>query len=165
MNSLSNTSAPFDAGTLKSPPLAAQVREGAPAPRARLFGWLKNLLFIAMNLSCLAIFFVTPDLVSAILFALFFVGRMLGVTAGYHRLFRASARFKTSRWFQFALACVGCSSMQKGPLWWVSQHRLHHEYTDQKEDPHSPIVTNFWSGPCRLDYERRARRNVLAHRS
>jgi stearoyl-CoA desaturase (delta-9 desaturase) len=29
-------------------------------------------------------------------------------------------------------------SVQKGPLWWAANHRQHHKYADQPEDPHSP---------------------------
>src|SRR5436190_24150556 len=46
----------------------------------------------------------------------------LGITAGMHRYFSHHA-FKTSRWFQFVLACAGCAALQKGPLWWAIHHR------------------------------------------
>lgn len=69
-----------------------------------------------------------------------FVG--LGVTAGFHRGLAHHA-FKTSRLFQFLLAAAGCAALQKGPLWWVAQHRLHHKHSDTEDDPHSPVVKNF----------------------
>ncbi len=72
-----------------------------------------------------------------------YVIRMFGITAGYHRYF-AHRAYSTSRWFQFAIAWLGCSAMQKGPLWWAVHHRNHHKYSDQDADPHSPIVRSFW---------------------
>jgi len=72
-----------------------------------------------------------------------YVIRMFGITAGYHRYF-AHRAYRTSRWFQFAIAWLGCSAMQKGPLWWAVHHRNHHKYSDQDADPHSPIVKSLW---------------------
>jgi len=69
--------------------------------------------------------------------------RMFGITAGYHRYF-SHRSYKTSRAFQFLLAWLGCSSVQKGPLWWASHHRKHHQHSDQEEDVHSPERMGFW---------------------
>ena len=69
--------------------------------------------------------------------------RMFGITAGYHRYF-SHRSYKTSRAFQFVLAWLGCSAVQKGPLWWASHHRKHHQHSDQEEDVHSPERMGFW---------------------
>ena len=69
-----------------------------------------------------------------------FIG--LGVTAGFHRCL-AHHSFKASRLVQFLLAAMGCAALQKGPLWWVAQHRLHHKHSDTADDPHSPVIENF----------------------
>ena len=74
---------------------------------------------------------------------MFYVVRMFGITGVYHRYF-AHRAYKTSRWFQFVLAWIGCSAMQKGPLWWAGHHRHHHKYSDTEDDPHSPIVKTVW---------------------
>jgi stearoyl-CoA desaturase (delta-9 desaturase) len=70
--------------------------------------------------------------------------RLLGITAGYHRYFAHKA-YKTSRAFQFVLAFLGCSAIQKGPLWWAAAHRRHHRYSDQPGDVHSPREGFYWS--------------------
>ncbi len=69
--------------------------------------------------------------------------RMFGITAGYHRYF-AHRSYKTSRVFQFVLAWLGCSALQKGPLWWAGHHRHHHLYSDTPDDPHSPLAGSLW---------------------
>lgn len=69
--------------------------------------------------------------------------RMFAITAGYHRYF-AHRSFKTSRAFQFVLAFIGASSMQKGPLWWAGHHRHHHRHSDRDEDIHSPRRDGLW---------------------
>jgi len=79
--------------------------------------------------------------VAAIPLVGFFVG--FGVTIGFHRFFAHHA-FKTSRPFQFLLAFAGSAALQKGLLWWVIHHRLHHRHSDEPDDPHSPVRDGFW---------------------
>jgi len=96
-----------------------------------------------MHVSCL---FVLLTGVSwgavAVCLAAFWV-RMFAVTAGYHRYF-AHRSFKTSRTFQFILAALGTTAVQKGVLWWAANHRVHHRYSDQEGDVHSPVQRGFW---------------------
>jgi len=75
--------------------------------------------------------------------ALYYV-RMASITIGYHRYF-AHRSFKTSRAFQFVLAFMSQTSMQRGVLWWTAHHRDHHRYSDTDKDVHSPKRGVFWS--------------------
>jgi stearoyl-CoA desaturase (delta-9 desaturase) len=71
--------------------------------------------------------------------------RMFGVTGGYHRYF-SHRSFRTSRAFQFVLAVLAMTSVQKGVLWWAAHHRLHHKMSDQPGDVHSVLHDGFvWS--------------------
>ncbi len=69
--------------------------------------------------------------------------RMFAITAGFHRYFSHRA-YKLSRVPQFLLALLGQTSAQKGVLWWASNHRHHHKYSDTPEDIHSPLQDGFW---------------------
>jgi len=69
--------------------------------------------------------------------------RMFALTGGYHRYF-SHRSYNTSRTFQFILGLLGCSAVQKGPLWWSAHHRRHHRFTDQEGDVHSPRRNGFW---------------------
>jgi stearoyl-CoA desaturase (delta-9 desaturase) len=75
--------------------------------------------------------------------ALYYV-RMASITIGYHRYF-AHRSFKTGRVFQFVLAFLSQTSMQRGVLWWTAHHRDHHKYSDTEKDVHSPMRGIFWS--------------------
>src|SRR5437763_12743807 len=101
--------------------------------------------FLGLHVACISVFFVKATPLALILcFVTYFI-RMFGITAGYHRYFSHRA-FKTSRWFQYVLAWLGCSALQKGPLWSAGNHRKHHRYSDQPEDPHSPRIRSLsWS--------------------
>jgi stearoyl-CoA desaturase (delta-9 desaturase) len=69
--------------------------------------------------------------------------RAFGLTAGYHRYF-AHRAYRTSRAFQLALAWLGASAAQLGPLWWAAHHRLHHRHSDTAQDVHSPHARSLW---------------------
>jgi stearoyl-CoA desaturase (Delta-9 desaturase) len=69
--------------------------------------------------------------------------RMFGVTGAYHRYF-SHRTYKTSRWFQFVLAMLAMTSVQKGVLWWAAHHRHHHRLSDQPGDTHSVKQDGFW---------------------
>lgn len=74
--------------------------------------------------------------------ALYFI-RMFFVTGVYHRYF-SHRTYKTSRWFQFFLAFMAETTVQKGVLWWAAHHRVHHRTSDTPADPHSMKLYGFW---------------------
>jgi stearoyl-CoA desaturase (delta-9 desaturase) len=69
--------------------------------------------------------------------------RCFAIGGIYHRYFSHQS-YKTSRWFQFVLAVLGCTTGQRGPLSWATSHRLHHQHADRDGDPHSPTLRGFW---------------------
>ncbi|MEZ5381670.1 MAG: acyl-CoA desaturase [Microthrixaceae bacterium] len=103
-----------------------------------------SIPFFLVHLSPLALFFTGISRTAVVLFVATYVGRMFFITAGYHRYF-AHRSYKTNRVFQFVLAFGGTMAMQKGPLWWAGNHRLHHRYSDTEADLHSPIKGFWWS--------------------
>jgi stearoyl-CoA desaturase (Delta-9 desaturase) len=119
----------------------------APLPEKPLASglpsWLKNAPFFTIHLLCLLVFVTGVDALSLTLCASLYLIRMFGITGGYHRYF-AHRAYKTSRVFQFVLAWIGCSALQKGPLWWCSHHRHHHRHSDTGEDVHSPYQPSLW---------------------
>lgn len=77
----------------------------------------------------------------AVTFALWFFCSWLylglGITAGYHRLLTHKS-YKVPTWLKYFITSGGYMSMMGGPINWVGVHRLHHQKSDQEEDPHSP---------------------------
>ncbi len=109
----------------------------------RTEGWwaqydvLPRTIYWGLHAACLLAFVVGVTTGNLLLLATTFFVRMFGITGGYHRYF-AHRAYRTGRVFQFALAALGCSAVQKGPLWWAAGHRRHHRYSDQPGDLHSP---------------------------
>ncbi|PYV44533.1 MAG: acyl-CoA desaturase [Acidobacteria bacterium] len=105
--------------------------------------FVRSLPFIGVHVACLAAFLTGVSWNAVLLCISLYVIRMFGITAGFHRYF-SHRTYHTSRFFQLLLALVGCSALQKGPLWWASHHRRHHQHSDQEEDVHSPERMGFW---------------------
>ncbi len=86
----------------------------------------------------LAVFYGISTAVLWICFAMFIVG-MLGMEVGCHRLFSHRA-FKTTDGVRVFLGIAACMATQGPVTSWVSNHRMHHAYTDRDGDTHSPHV-------------------------
>jgi stearoyl-CoA desaturase (Delta-9 desaturase) len=61
----------------------------------------------------------------------------LGVTVGFHRLFTHRS-FKTGPVLRLALGALGSAAVEGPLIEWVSNHRKHHQFSDDAGDPHSP---------------------------
>lgn len=105
--------------------------------------WVASIPFIAMHFVPLAMIWTGASVVDWVVCIAFYVVRMFGITAGYHRYF-AHRTYKVGRVLQFILAVLGSASAQKGVLWWAGHHRHHHKHSDDETDIHSPRQKGFW---------------------
>jgi stearoyl-CoA desaturase (delta-9 desaturase) len=98
--------------------------------------------FLIVHLATLGILWSGVTWTAAALCVGLYLLRMFAITAGFHRYF-SHRSYDTSRVFQFVLAFVSQTSLQKGVLWWSAKHRHHHKYSDTVEDVHSPSLHGF----------------------
>lgn len=69
----------------------------------------------------------------------------LSITCGAHRLY-AHVSYRAGKALQYTLLTL-FSAVFQGPMaWWRGKHRQHHRYTDQLDDPHSPVARSFFFG-------------------
>ncbi|MDA1314767.1 MAG: acyl-CoA desaturase [Acidobacteria bacterium] len=104
--------------------------------------WLRCIPFIAMHVACVAVFWTGASVAAVSTAVVLYVVRMFAITGFYHRYF-SHRSFKTSRWLQALMAWVGCTSVQRDPMWWASHHAHHHAHSDDPPDPHSPSQRGF----------------------
>jgi stearoyl-CoA desaturase (Delta-9 desaturase) len=117
--------------------------DATPEDKPEFMNVFKQAVFWLVHLVCIAAIWVGFSWTAfAVCMFLYFV-RMFAITAGYHRYF-SHRSYKTSRVFQFLLACLGASAAQKGPIWWASHHRHHHRHSDTPEDIHSPLINGIY---------------------
>ena len=98
--------------------------------------------FVLVHLACFGAIWTGVTWQAVIIAVALYWGRIFAIGAGYHRYFSHRA-YSTSRVFQFILAVVCQSTLQKSVLWWAAKHRHHHLHSDTEADVHSPRHTGF----------------------
>ncbi len=80
-----------------------------------------------------------------------YFGRMLAITAFYHRYFShktfqivAEERTLLHAAIELLFGCAAMTSLQRSVLWWAYWHRRHHQDADTPQDVHSPHDLGFW---------------------
>jgi stearoyl-CoA desaturase (delta-9 desaturase) len=114
------------------------------APRSDLprLNAIHTFLIVSLHVFGLLGLWFLPRPVDIALFLSTYLVTCLGVGVGYHRLLTHRG-YVCGRWLRRLLTWMGCASLQGGPSWWVSIHRLHHQTVDREGDPHSPLVGFF----------------------
>ncbi len=111
-------------------------------PSAHRVDWPRIVPFVLMHLACLSVFLVGFSWIAFGVMVSLYLMHMFIITAFYHRYF-SHRSFKTSRAFQLLMAVLGCTAVQRSPLWWAAHHRHHHAHSDQEADSHSPHQHGF----------------------
>src|SRR4029453_9484873 len=119
----------------------------SPASRYSKLSVLTTVVLIWFHIQAVAAFWSFSWTNLSVAIALFCIAGGFGISMGYHRL-HTHRGFKTYKWFEYFLAICGTLTLEGGPIFWVATHRLHHQHSDQHEDPHSPRVTGFWAHIC-----------------
>lgn len=68
----------------------------------------------------------------------------LGINICYHRLLTHRS-FKCPVWFEKILTCLAFCNVEMSSVRWVGTHRMHHQYSDREDDPHTPREGFFWA--------------------
>ena len=103
------------------------------------------------TIAAVALLFYRPiGMVDIILVVVMYSVTLLGVTAGFHRLF-AHGAFKAKPALRVALAILGSMAAQGTLVYWAATHRRHHHFSEGEGDPHSPYLHDglelgFWQG-------------------
>lgn|SRR5690348_14008452 len=106
--------------------------------------WVTASFMALFHLGALAApFFFTWNALFVAMF-LWWVSGSLGIGMGYHRLLTHRG-YKTPKLVEYALTVCGTLALEGGPIFWVATHRIHHRYSDQEGDPHSPIEGKWWA--------------------
>jgi len=68
----------------------------------------------------------------------------LGICLCYHRLLTHRS-FRLVKPLEYLFTFFGSLAAQGGALSWVGWHRMHHKFSDEPGDPHSPRDGHLWS--------------------
>ena len=111
-------------------------------------GSIGDMRFAVGTYHLLALLAFVPWFFSATGVALAVVGVYVFGAAGmnlcYHRLLTHRS-FSCPLWLEHTFAIIAVCCVEDTPARWVATHRLHHHRSDERADPHSPLVNLFWS--------------------
>lgn len=136
---------------------SATDRIHAPQRKVFWFFFVIVLMHLLLPLSFLPYTFVWWG-VLVLLIGNFIFGS-IGINLGYHRMLTHSAA-KFPRVLERLWVLLGVCSLEGSPLFWVCTHRIHHQHSDGKDDPHSPRESFYW-GHLEWIYTEDARRQNL----
>jgi sn-1 stearoyl-lipid 9-desaturase len=104
-----------------------------------------TIVFVAIfHAAAVAAFFTFSWANLAAAVVLWWIAGSLGIGLAYHRLLTHRG-FTVPKWLEYTLSTFATLALQSGPLTWVTTHRIHHAFTDQDKDPHSPRHGTYWS--------------------
>ena len=110
----------------------------------------KNAIFLTSSpilaLSFIA-FYISRAGIHVIDFACFYLMILLtglSITAGYHRYF-SHRSYECHRAVKLFYLLFGAAALQAPILNWVSDHRAHHRFVDQEEDPYNINKGFMWA--------------------
>jgi stearoyl-CoA desaturase (delta-9 desaturase) len=67
----------------------------------------------------------------------------IGINLAYHRLLTHRS-LEVPKWLEKVFVVCGVCSLEGPPVKWVAVHRMHHQTSDEPEDPHSPLGDFYW---------------------
>lgn len=106
--------------------------------------WTTATAMVLFHIGAIAaLFFFTWKALFVAIF-LWWLSTSLGIGVCYHRLLTHRG-YKTPTWVEYVLTVFATLSLEGGPIFWVATHRIHHQFSDQQGDPHSPRDGKWWA--------------------
>ncbi len=110
----------------------------------RQINWTNTIALAMFHVGAAAALFFFSWPVLAVTVFLYWMCSGLGISMGYHRL-HTHRSYQVPLALEYFFAICGTLSLEGGPIFWVSTHRLHHQKSDQPGDPHSPREGGWWA--------------------
>ena len=124
-----------------------RVRQDLRMGREHQEGRINWITCIAMGLfhvgAIAALFFWSWSNIVAFA-VMYFLAINVGIGMTYHRLLTHRG-YRVPRWLELALTTCGTMALEGGPIFWVATHRVHHQYSDDEGDPHTPQDGTWWA--------------------
>ena len=125
-------------------PARPQLCLGRVATVAEGLNWLNFTTIALFHVGALAAFFFFTWQRIAVMAVIYVLAINVGIGMCYHRLLTHRG-YQVPRWIEYVMTFFATLSMEGGPIFWVSTHRLHHQLSDKPGDPHSPRDGGWWA--------------------
>lgn len=102
------------------------------------------VVFGLFHLGAIAAFFTFTWQALVVALVLYWIAGSLGIGMGYHRLLTHRG-YTTPKIVEYLFSLCGTLAVEGGPTNWVVTHRMHHRFSDQEGDPHTPRDGGWWA--------------------
>jgi stearoyl-CoA desaturase (delta-9 desaturase) len=106
--------------------------------------WLTLGVIVFFHLGALAALFFFTWQRLAVTAVLYVLAINVGIGMCYHRLLTHRG-YQTPKWIEYLMSICATLSLEGGPIFWVSVHRVHHQLSDHAGDPHTPREGGWWA--------------------
>ncbi len=122
----------------------AQIRMGRAATVGEGINWMTLGAVVVFHLGALGALFLFSWQRLAVMAVLYVLAINVGIGMCYHRLLTHRG-YLTPKWVEYLMTLCATLSLEGGPIFWVSTHRVHHQLSDQEGDPHTPREGGWWA--------------------
>jgi len=120
------------------------IRMGRAATVSEGLNWLTVITITIFHAGALAAFFFFTWQRLVVMAVLYVLAINVGIGMCYHRLLTHRG-YQTPKWVEYLMSIFATMSLEGGPIFWVSTHRVHHQLSDQEGDPHTPREGKWWA--------------------
>jgi sn-1 stearoyl-lipid 9-desaturase len=106
--------------------------------------WVTATFMAIFHVGAVAAFFFFTWKALFVACLLWWISGSLGIGIGYHRLLTHRG-YRTPKWLEYFLTLCATTALEGGPIFWVATHRIHHQFSDEQGDPHSPREGKWWA--------------------
>ncbi len=125
-------------------PARNELHLGKDATRGEGLNWITLTTVALFHVGALAAFFFFTWQRLAVMAVFYVLAINVGIGMCYHRLLTHRG-YQTPKWVEYVMTIFATLSLQGGPIFWVSTHRVHHQLSDHKGDPHTPREGTWWA--------------------
>ena len=125
-------------------PARAHVNMGRAATVPEGVNWVTMVALIVFHAGALAALFFFSWQRFAVAVVLYVLAINVGIGMCYHRLLTHRG-YRVPKWLEYVMTVCATLSLEGGPIFWVSTHRVHHQLSDREGDPHTPKEGGWWA--------------------
>jgi stearoyl-CoA desaturase (delta-9 desaturase) len=120
------------------------VHMGRAATIGEGLNWLTLVVVALFHAGAVAALFFFSWQRLAVMIVLYVLAINVGIGMCYHRLLTHRG-YSVPKWLEYTMAVCATLALEGGPIFWVSTHRVHHQFSDQLGDPHTPREGAWWA--------------------
>jgi fatty-acid desaturase len=125
-------------------PARQEIRMGRAATTSEGLNWLTLSVIVLFHVGALAALFLFSWQRLVVMAVLYVLAINVGIGMCYHRLLTHRG-YHVPKWLEYVMSICATTSLEGGPIFWVSTHRVHHQLSDQEGDPHTPREGGWWA--------------------